>query len=100
MSFLTFTAALCGIYLLYYSVMIGIDLMGEAQTLGTASKTLVIEGLERPEKVSLTDVGFNKLVKSDLVSAAAAVGLGGVSLKEVFELSRAKALEYTRPVSF
>ena len=99
MSFLTFTATLCGVYLLYYAVLIGIDLMVKAGSPGAASKTLIIEGLVSPEKVTLADVGFKEVVKADLVSAAA-VGLGGVSLKDVFELSRAKALEYTRPVSF
>ena len=100
MNWITFLSALGGCYALYYGLLIAMDSMkGPASKKHTGPPQLVIDAEYVPEKVSLED--FPVESRSPAIGASiATVGLGGVSLKEVFELSKAKALEYTRTVNF
>ena len=100
MNWITFFSAVGGLYALYYAALIGSDIMRKpGQKAASGPPQLVIETDHVPEKVYLED--FPVIQGAPTISASiASVGLGGVSLKELFELSRAKALEYTNPVSF
>jgi hypothetical protein len=100
MNWITFLSALGGCYALYYGLLIAMDAMkGPGAKKHAGPPQMVIDAEYVPEKISLEDFPVDS--GSPAIGASiASVGLGGVSLKEVFELSRAKALEYTRPVSF
>nr|WP_068890416.1 hypothetical protein [Pedobacter panaciterrae] len=51
-----------------------------------------------PEKVGLEDFGLRDATSS--AGRAASIGMGGVSIKELFDLARKDAIEFTKSVSF
>ncbi|HKG05642.1 MAG TPA: hypothetical protein VKB19_04255 [Pedobacter sp.] len=103
MNWLPFLAWLGLAYFIYYLLLILVD----SRASGSHSSedelpVLTFSEARPPEKVMLEDL----VVDSGSVSAPAvypepaAKGLGGVSLANLFELSRNEAIEYTRAVSF
>lgn len=94
MNWLHFSLWVCGIYMLYYLVIILTDLArGRSPT-----KSNVHE-------ISFSaDVGPVLLKPEDHAPAAkpepSMIGSGGISLKETFGLARKDMLVYTRAVSF
>ncbi|MFS2185626.1 hypothetical protein ACCC92_03070 [Mucilaginibacter sp. Mucisp84] len=94
MNWLHFCLWVCGIYMLYYLVIILADL-ARARS---------------PTRPDTQEIYFSEDVKPELLKAEdhapaakpqqSMIGSGGVSLKEAFGLARKDMLVYTRAVSF
>ncbi|RYG46592.1 MAG: hypothetical protein EOO01_15995 [Chitinophagaceae bacterium] len=99
MTWLHFLTLIFALYGIYYGLLLFTDSLGStrAERSGAPEQLQFAEN-PAPEKVRLEDVQVIAPVSAGATPAA--VGLGGVSLKDIFELSKAKALQYTRPVSF
>jgi len=94
MNWLHFSLWVCGIYMLYYLVIILTDLAHGRSPTKTNGHELSFSGDVRPEL----------LKPQDHAPAAkpgpSMIGSGGISLKETFGLARKDMLVYTRAVSF
>jgi len=99
MTWLHFLTLIFALYGIYYGLLLFTDSLGSARAeRSDAPEQLHFAESATPEKVRLEDV--QPVTPVAITATPAAVGLGGVSLKDIFELSKAKALQYTRPVSF
>jgi hypothetical protein len=98
MNWINFLSYLGMIYLLYYLSVYALERM-TAPPSGPSAVLPVLTFSENtsPEQVRTEEVTGSS-VDSGLVPAA--VGLGGVSLKDLFELARKDVITYTRSVSF
>lgn len=97
LTFLTITSA--G-YFCYYLALIVTDAMFSKKINAEKDEIPVLTFTEfsLPEKVSLEDFKSNN--KSGVATEPASIGLGGISLQNIFELARQDAIEYTKSVSF
>ena len=99
MTWLHFLSLIFALYGIYYGLLLFTDSLGRGKSeRSDATEQLHFAESAAPEKVRLEDVQPIAAVSANAIPAA--VGLGGVSLKDIFELSKARALRYTRPVSF
>jgi hypothetical protein len=99
MTWLNFLSLIFALYGIYYGLLLFRDSLGSTRAERTdAPEQLHFAESPAPEKVRPEDIQVIAAVSAGATPAA--VGLGGVSLKDIFELSKAKALQYTRPVSF
>lgn len=87
-------------YLCYYLALIITDALFSKIIKSEKNEIPVLTFSEYspPEKIILED--FNSDSVNGNNSDPASVGLGGVSLQNLFELARQDALQYTRSVSF
>lgn len=102
MSWLNFLTLIFALYGIYYGVLLFSDTIhGGKRAEADGPEQLHFVETPAPEKVDSEDIEpFAAGTVPSATAAPASIGLGGVSLKDIFELSRTKALQYTRPVSF
>jgi len=88
-----------GCYLCYYLALILTDALFSKSFQAEKNEIPVLTFTENspPEKVSLEDFKTGGAVTE---SGPASIGLGGVSLQNLFVLARQDALQYTKSVSF
>jgi hypothetical protein len=93
MTWIKFALTLSGIYAIYYAAVILWDfLRGKKQPADERSHVITFEEHTEPRKE--TSEVHPEIYDSSVLSS------GGVSLKQLFSLARAEAIEFTRPVSF
>ncbi|MGY3212442.1 hypothetical protein [Mucilaginibacter sp. HD30] len=93
MTWIKFLLCLSGVYLLYYAAIISWDLLRNRNPPDESSAAVITfeDAAEPVKKVTDDEQGlYNNSVLSS----------GGVSLRQLFTLARADAVEFTRPVSF
>ena len=93
MTWIKFTLLLSSIYAIYYVALIAFDLI-RSKKHPSGEKPHVITFEEDHEPVREIPEGDHQIYDSSVLSS------GGVSLKQLFSLARAEAIEFTRPVSF
>lgn len=98
MNWISFIAWLGALYALYYFSIIVLDPIRS----GTPAHSddlpvLTFSETNEPEKASMEDFTGRPV---DSVPVPPSVGLGGISIKALFELARKDVIEYTRSVSF
>jgi hypothetical protein len=103
MSWMKFIFWLLGLYGLYYGINIGWDLV-KARRLaangGAGGRAeLFFEEAPTPQKVSAEEPEDKKKYPGEKPVAAVSA-IGGVNLKELFNLARAEAIVYNRAVTF
>jgi hypothetical protein len=93
MNWIKFVIWLCGLYTLYYVVVILWDILKSARPpVETGPDELTfVEHIEpaRPETEAISEPHGSAMISS-----------GGVSLQQLFMLAREEAVEFIRPVSF
>lgn len=94
MNWLHFSIWVCGIYALYYLVIILTDLARGRSPSKTNDHELSFSADVKPELLKAED--YAPAAKP----SPSMIGSGGVSLKETFGLARKDMLVYTRAVSF
>lgn len=94
MNWLHFSLWVCGIYMLYYLVIILTDLARARSPTQAVIHELSFSGDVRPELLKAEDHAPAAKPQQSMISS------GGVSLKETFGLARKDMLVYTRAVSF
>jgi len=93
MTWIKFALWMSGIYLMYYGGLICWDFLRSGKKTGVLqSHELSFEEHVEPLK-ELPD-------KAPEIYDASVLSSGGVSLKQLFNLAREEAIEFTRPVSF
>ncbi|MBD1385871.1 hypothetical protein IDJ75_11320 [Mucilaginibacter rigui] len=93
MNWIKFALWLSAIYFSYYGTLILWDILrGKKQPYDEKSHTLSFE--EDIEPIRETAEEENRNFNSSVLSS------GGVTLKQLFNLAREEAIEYTRPVSY
>jgi hypothetical protein len=99
MTWINFLSYLAMGYAAYYLLII---LMDSGPSLGNNSESSPVltfsEHIE-PEKIGLEDYGKGATAGKNS-SGSGSVALGGVSIKDLFELARKDAIEFTKSVSF
>jgi hypothetical protein len=93
MTWIKFALLLSGIYAIYYTTLISWDFL-RSKNHPADEKFHVITFEEHHEPVREIPEGGTEIYDSSVLSS------GGVSLKQLFNLARAEAIEFTRPVSF
>lgn len=93
MTWFKFLLWLAGLYIIYYVIVMLIDIARGKKTdaVDGWTKELHFDGGFVPERV-----GHEDAVEAENPVSA----LGGVTLKELFDLAKAQSVEYTRGVSF
>lgn len=94
MNWLHFSLWVCGIYMLYYLVIILTDLARGRSPTKYAAQELSFPGDVRPERVNAEDHAPSPKPQPSMIAS------GGKTLKETFGLARQDMLVYTRAVSF
>lgn len=99
MTWINFLSYLAMGYAAYYLFVFLADSKTSPGKSSGALPVLTFSETVIPEKVSIEDNG--KGVSSGTnASGAASVALGGVTIKDLFELARKDAIEFTKSVSF
>lgn len=99
MTWLNFLSYLGMGYALYYVTIFFLDSRGSPAKPDDRAQVLTFTEKLEPEKVGLEDFELAG-VSGMATSGPASVGLGGVSLKDLFALARKDAIEFTKSVSF
>lgn len=94
MNWLHFSLWVCGIYMLYYLVIILTDLARGRSPTKSDVNEIAFHADVGPEMLRAEDHAPAKKPEPSMI------GSGGVSLKETFGLARKDMLVYTRAVSF
>lgn len=102
MNWIHFFLWIAGLYVLYYLVMVLLDLAGTAgkPLAGAASQTLTFSEQVQPvqlQQEAATDEAGGTTNKKQ---AREVIASGGVSLKDLFNLARQEAIIYTNSVSY
>ncbi|NQX54460.1 hypothetical protein HQN86_12615 [Pedobacter panaciterrae] len=95
-SFLTYLGLGYGAY--YFIVFLLDSRASSGSETGASLPVLTFSETVLPEKVSLEDFGLED--NNSSAGGAASIGMGGVSIKELFNLARKDAIEFTKSVSF
>ncbi|HMI04864.1 MAG TPA: hypothetical protein VK541_20415 [Pedobacter sp.] len=91
----------CGIgYAVYYLMVFLLDSRAAPEGGGDIPTVLTFSEDVVPEKISLADFGAKADASVEAKFEPASVGMGGVSIKELFVLAQKDAIQYTRSVSF
>jgi hypothetical protein len=93
MTWIRFALWLCGLYTIYYLVIILWDAMKNRLPAGAAGTNELTFSEHVPAMAALPE--FEESDKGDSV-----ISSGGVSLKQLFNLAREEAIEYIRPVGY
>ena len=88
-----FALTLGAVYLIYYALIIAWDFL-RSKKLPAEDHSHVITFEDHHEPVREVTEPEAEIYDSSVLSS------GGVSLKQLFNLARAEAIEFTRPVSF
>jgi hypothetical protein len=99
MTWISFLSYLCMGYAAYYLFVVLLDSRSPPGKTGDVNPVLTFSETVEPEKITLTDVAVVDAI-AGYPSTAASVGLGGVSIKTLFDLARQDAIQFTRSVSF
>jgi hypothetical protein len=94
MNWLHFSLWVCGIYMLYYLVIILSDLARGRSPTKTNSNELSFSEDVRPELLNPEEHAPSKKPEQSMIAS------GGKSLKETFGMARKDMLVYTRAVSY
>lgn len=86
-------------YVAYYLFMFLLDSKASPGKSAEPAPVLTFSETVEPEKISLEDIGKSMLPIAN-TSGPASLGLGGVSIKDLFALARKDAIEFTKSVSF
>ncbi|TKC08014.1 hypothetical protein FA048_12685 [Pedobacter polaris] len=111
MTWLQFFMWMAAIYLLYYAINILIDSMGSRaspKSKDLASQQLTFSEDVKPQMMDETieenylneEIEFSEKVEEADYSESPIETSGGVSLKNLFDLARTEAIEFTKPVTF
>jgi hypothetical protein len=93
MTWIKFAIWLCGIYFIYYAALILWDLIRSGRQ-PASSETHELTFIEHHEPIR------PELERVSEFHGSAIMSSGGVSLKQMFNLAREEAIEFTRVVSF
>jgi hypothetical protein len=99
MTWINFLSYLAMGYAAYYLLVILMDSRPAQGKSAEALSLLTFSETVEPEKVSLENF-TNAASSARNGSGPASVALGGVSIKDLFELARKDAIEFTKSVSF
>jgi len=94
MNWLHFSLWVCGIYMLYYLLVILTDVARGRSPTKSEANELSFSGDVRPELLKAEDHAPAAKPQQSMIAS------GGKSLKETFGLARKDMLVYTRAVSF
>lgn len=97
MTWINFLSYLGMGYALYYVALYLFDSRASPGKPSDISSVLTFSENVVPEKVSLDDFSD---VPTSAPSSPASIALGGVSIKDLFDLARKDAIEFTKSVSF
>lgn len=98
MTWINFLSFLGMGYAAYYLLIILLDSRPAPSKTNNEDNILTFSETVVPEKVALEDIPL--AVPASSTTGPASTGLGGVSLKGMFDLARQDAIQYTRSVSF
>jgi hypothetical protein len=94
MNWLHFSLWVCGIYMLYYLVVILADLARSGSAVKSSVNELSFSGHAGPELLNADRHGPPPKPEPSMIAS------GGKSLKDTFSLARQEMIVYTRAVSF
>ncbi len=111
MSWIQFLMWMFSIYILYYMTLLAFDhfkagvssFSGEdqIQTIGFSTE-IITEVIKDLDMIAVKEAELDEIdyFIGEEDSGPASFSMGGVSLKELFDLARSESIEYTRKVSF